>query len=53
MYTPIWNSKELKGVPTPTSNSRTTSIDFIKRDFPKKNKKTKKRCSYAEVCNRW
>lgn len=35
----IWNSKESKGVPSPTSNSPITSIDFIKRDFPKNNKK--------------
>lgn len=36
---PIWNSKESKGVPTPTSNIPITSIDFIKRNFPKKIKK--------------
>ena len=36
---PIWNYKESKGVPSPTSDSPITSIDFIKRDFPKNNKK--------------
>ena len=35
----IWNSKESKGVPSPTSDSPINSIDFIKRDFPKNNKK--------------
>ena len=35
----IWNSKESKGVPSPTSNIPITSIDFIKCDFPKNNKK--------------
>ena len=35
----IWNYKEPKGVPSPTSDSPITSIDFIKRDFPKNNKK--------------
>ena len=35
----IWNYKESKGVPSLTSNSPITSIDFIKRDFPKNNKK--------------
>ena len=42
MYTPIWNSKESKGVPSPTSNIPIASIDFIKRDFPKKIKKQKR-----------
>ena len=35
----IWNYKESKGVPSQTSDSPITSIDFIKRDFPKNNKK--------------
>nr|DAV06912.1 MAG TPA: hypothetical protein [Caudoviricetes sp.] len=39
MYTPIWNSKESKGVPSTTSNIPIALIDFIKRDFPKNNKK--------------
>ena len=38
-HSPIWNHKESKGVPSPTSDSPITSIDFIKRDFPKNNKK--------------
>lgn len=42
MYTPIRNSKELKGVPSPTSNIPIASIDFIKRDFSKKIKKQKR-----------
>lgn len=35
----IWNSKESKGVPSPTSNIPITSIDFAKCNFPKKIKK--------------
>ena len=35
----IWSYKESKGVPSPTSDSPITSIDFVKRDFPKNNKK--------------
>lgn len=42
MYTPIWNSKESKGVPSLTSNIPITSIDFTKYDFPKKIKKQKR-----------
>ena len=43
---PIWSSKESKGVPYTTSNSLIASIDFIKRDFQKNNKKKKKRCKH-------
>ena len=35
----IWNSKESKGVPSLTSNIPITSIDFIKFNFQKNNKK--------------
>ena len=45
-HSPILNSKESKGVPSPTSNIPITSIDFMKCNFPKKNKKTKKRCKH-------
>lgn len=49
MYTPLWNSKTSKGVPSLSQQIPAISLDFAKRDFLKNNKKIKKRCSDGEV----